>query len=853
MRMKKRPIHHLGSLLGVCLFLVALLILYRELRAYELQDISSYFKRLPAADLLLAVFLTVLNYVIMTGYDFLALRYIKYRLANRKIALASFVGYAFSNNIGLSMVAGGSVRFRLYSAWGLSTLEIVEVIAFCSLSLWLGFLALSGTVFLFNPMIIPKALHLPFTSVRPLGAVFFVLVGAYFLFCFLRKHPLKVGQWEFTLPSASLFAPQLAVAFLDWSLAGSVCYALFPHVPGLSFPGFMGIYLLAQLAGMLSQVPGGLGVFETVIILLMSSHVRGPAVMGALLAYRCIYYIFPLMAATLLLAGEEMLLRKGKLQQAARTIGRWISVAIPQALAFSVFVAGVILLFSGATPEIRTRIAWIGRFLPLFVIESSHFLGTIAGVILLILARGLQKRIDGAYILSVVFLGAGIFLSLLKGLDYEEAIILSFILMAFVPCKRYFYRKSSLLHEDIGPGWIAAVSLVLVCSVWLGMFSFKHEEYSNDLWWRFTLFGGASRFLRAIVGGIGVLLFLAVVRLLSPRPPLAAPASSAELPEVARIVKSCRRTSANLAFLGDKKFLFSPGGESFIMYQVKGRTWVAMGDPVGDESTWGDLIWDFREMCDRYDGWTVFYQVSHDRLYLYLDLGLTSMKLGEEARVSLEDFSLTGHGRRGFRNTLHKLEREGYLFEVVHQKDVAAMVPAFKEVSDAWLEGKHTREKGFSLGFFNEEYLMRFPAGIVKKGDQLVAFTNIWLSAEKAELSVDLMRYLPDMRRSVMDYLFIQLMLWGKQERYRWFNLGMAPLYGLPEHRLAPLWNRVGAFVFRHGEHFYNFQGLREYKEKFNPVWTPKYLICPGGFSVPRILVNVASLVSGGLKGVVSK
>lgn len=200
-----------------------------------------------------------------------------------------------------------------------------------------------------------------------------------------------------------------------------------------------------------------------------------------------------------------------------------------------------------------------------------------------------------------------------------------------------------------------------------------------------------------------------------------------------------------------------------------------------------------------------------------------------------------------------KLERDGYVFEIVRQEDVPKILPELKAVSDAWLGEKHTREKGFSLGFFNVDYLKWFPAAIVRKGKKIVAFANILLSAEKEELSVDLMRYNPDIQRSVMDYLFIQLMLWGKQEHYIWFNLGMAPMFGLREHRLAPLWDQAGAFLFRHGEHFYNFQGLREYKEKFGPVWTPKYLAAPGGFSLPRILVNVASLISGGLKGVVSK
>ena len=139
------------------------------------------------------------------------------------------------------------------------------------------------------------------------------------------------------------------------------------------------------------------------------------------------------------------------------------------------------------------------------------------------------------------------------------------------------------------------------------------------------------------------------------------------------------------------------------------------------------------------------------------------------------------------------------------------------------------------------------------RNERIEAFANLWTGAQREELSIDLMRYLPDAVDGIMEYLFICLTLWGKEQGYQWFNLGMAPLSGLENRALAPLWNRLGAFVFRHGEHFYNFQGLRQYKEKFNPQWRPKYLASPGGLALPRIFANLATLISGGMKGMVAK
>ena len=135
----------------------------------------------------------------------------------------------------------------------------------------------------------------------------------------------------------------------------------------------------------------------------------------------------------------------------------------------------------------------------------------------------------------------------------------------------------------------------------------------------------------------------------------------------------------------------------------------------------------------------------------------------------------------------------------------------------------------------------------------MVAFANVWLGADRTEISVDLMRYTSVAPPGVMEFLLIELMLWGKENGYQRFNLGVAPLSGIENRSLAPLWNRVGALLFSRGEPFYNFQGLRAYKEKFDPIWEPRYLASPGGLVLPRILTNVASLISGGLVGVVSK
>jgi len=346
---------------------------------------------------------------------------------------------------------------------------------------------------------------------------------------------------------------------------------------------------------------------------------------------------------------------------------------------------------------------------------------------------------------------------------------------------------------------------------------------------------------------------LGLLRLLRHTPPQVKFPDAAELEHAVAVMGSSSNSSVNVVLLGDKPLLYSASGRGVLMYGVSGRSWVALGDPIGSPADQEDVAWRFHELADRHGGWTVFYEVGVEQLPVYIDLGLTLMKLGEDARVPLGSFSLDGSNRRGLRRTQRQMERAGVAFEVVPPECVVPLLPELQAVSDAWLREKHTREKGFSLGRFEPRYVTRFPTALVRYEGRIVAFATVWTTPRKTELSVDLMRHLPDAPGGVMQFIFTELMLWGRDRGFQHFRLGMAPLSGLASRALAPLWSRAGAFMFRHGEHFYNFQGLREYKQKFDPIWEPRYLASPGGLALPRILTNVAALISGGLRGVVAK
>jgi phosphatidylglycerol lysyltransferase len=845
----------LMPLLTLSAFGVAIWILWGALEEHHLGEVRAYFDTLPAWDILAAVVYTVASYVMLMGHDLLALRYVGKAVPLSRTALTSFVSYAFTNTLGaggFGTLTGGSVRLRMYATAGLSGLEVTAVIAFGVITFALGLLFVGGLTLFFQPSALAALENVSSTVVSFIGLVMSTPVLAYLVWTLTPWRTLAIGPWYLRAPSIELAVAQIALSSLDLMLAGAALYVLMPDSLGLPFSAFIGLYVIAVVAGVISHVPGGLGVFDGILIVLLP-NVTATEAAGVLLLFRVIYYFLPLALAAALLAGSQIYSQRHHVVGAIRFLGEQWSGLTPQITAFVALLSGAVLLVSGATPGVDDRLAWIDRFMPLGLMEASHLIASIVGMGLLLLSRALLRRVDSAYMLTMTLLVAGAIASLLKGLDYEEAILLSLSAALLIPARSAFYRHGVLTRQRFSGAWFAAVVVIVMGSIWLGLFSYRNIAYAHSLWWQFEIEGDAPRFLRATVAIILVGMVYAASQLLRPIPVAPPPPRQEDIERLMPIVASEPETRAALAVLGDKRLMFSGAMDGFVMYGVRGRSWVALGDPIGPENVRSELAWKFRELCDQHDGLPVFYQVDADNLPLYIDLGLSLVKLGDEARVRLHDFDINRSGFRDLRYGYRRSQREGATFEVVPASRVWDLLPELRRVSDAWLKDRNTSEKGFSIGYFDPDYLAHFPCALVRKEGRIVAFSNMWLGGGKAELSVDLMRYEPHAVYGVMDFLFVELMLWGKSEGYEWFNLGMAPLSGLEARYLSPVWYRLGAMAYRLGDQFYNFQGLRKYKEKFGPEWRPKYLASPGGLALGRVLLDVATLISGGVRGLISR
>ncbi len=826
------------------LFAAALWTLYIELGRFPTDRLIEPLSALSGLRIAGVVGLLLLSYLMASVTEALAGRYGGIRLRPGRATLAALITVGITNSASFGLLTGSGLRYRLYNAWGLTAFTTTKVLVFTTTTFALGYSVLTGVGLLSLPggytllPWVPEALHLP------AGAVLLASLPAYVLFALRYRAGLRFFGIRLSPPKPGEAALQALAGVAAWFAGATLLFLLLPSFGIESYGILLTAYGIAILAGIVSGLPGGIGRFAALFILILSRRLPVPELASALLAYRLIYFVVPLFIGLALLFRRERITEAPKLSEGTLRFGRRVRSVLPSLMTLAVFLSGVLLLLSGATPGRPARIAGILSILPLPVLEASHSLASVLGLMLLFLARGLQRRLLVAWVMTVALLLSATAATALRGGGLEVTAVMATTLISLLASKRDFYRRSRIVSAPLPGGWIAAIILVLLTTGWLTVFANRPVALNRFLWLEVSPESDVARSLRALGGAVAVAALLFIVRAVGHRIVPRPGEPTAESPIVRRIVAAGEATYAHLALLGDKRFLLDETQSAFIMYAITGRSWISMGDPVGPRQLWPELVWRFRELSDRMGGTPLFYEVPRESLPLYEDIGLTSLPIGEEARVDLSSFTLSGRENHDLRSARNRMRREGWEFRILEGEELEGYLPRLKAVSDAWLAAKGGRERGFALGVFDPAYLRNFPIAVVEREQEVIAFANLWESAKRQEASVDLMRHNPEAPSQTMDFLFVELLEREREAGFREFNLGLAPLSGMEEGELAPLYHRLAGLLFRHGENFYSFQGLRSYKEKFHPRWEPRYLVSPGGFGLLTGLLSLVRLAT---------
>lgn len=835
------------ALLGLAAGALLLVLLQAASASLDYRSVIKALRRLSAATLLLSLAATALSYLALVARDWAALRHMGLKLSWPALLVGGVAGSALGNAIGLGALTGGAVRYRVYGAQGIGPAAVARVTVLTAATFGLALVAWGGLGLLLAAGPLAGLSGLSALALRGLGLAGLAATGAVLA---LGGRGVAWRGRRIEVPAAGFVLAQIGLVGLDVLGAGLSLWVLLP-ASQVGLGTFMAVYTAALLLGVIGHTPGGLGVFEAALLFVLGGTVPAGAAVAALLAYRAVYFVLPLVVSVVLLAGYEArhvvprLAGVPRLAQgfAHGLVGRIApKVLTPVFLAVITFAVGVMLVLSGATPAFGKRLALLQSILPLWVVESSQLASSVLGVFLLFAARGLLFRLYGAWWLTLLLALASLALSLAKGLAFFEASVLAGFVLLLVATRGAFRRQAPLFAQRVTLGWVVAVGLVMALAVWVLFFAFRTVPYRPDLWWQFEFDEKLPRALRATLAAVLVASGFALRQLLRPAAGRVGRPGPEALAEAAAIVRGQERSDAMLALMGDKQFLFSPSRRAFLMYAKRGRSWVALYDPVGPREEWPALIADFVALAHAHDGRAAFYQVRPDCLPMYLDAGLKLMKLGEEATIALDGFGLEGARRQHLRYALKRGERDGLAAELLQGEAVAAALPLLRAVSDAWLADHKAREKKFSVAAFDPAWLAPQSVMLLRQHGRPVAFVSFMTTDLHTQATVGVMRHVPDASPYAMEFLFTRLALHLKAAGFASLSLGMAPLSGIAATPLASHWHRIGHLLWRYGGRVYNFKGLRSFKSKFGPAWEPRYLAASGTFGPFLSLADVAVL-----------
>ncbi|WP_417267496.1 bifunctional lysylphosphatidylglycerol flippase/synthetase MprF [Celeribacter baekdonensis] len=846
-------------ILGLVLFGLGIAALSHLLHSVHPKDVIAQARSIPLSTLLLAVLSTFVGYGALTGYDWWALRFVDRRLPLRAVAMGSFLGSAFGNTVGVSIVSGGAVRYRIYAALGLDAFEVATVSTYIAVSVGMGLTFIGLGALALHPGVIGGTILSP--DVIRWGATALLIVTLAILMTLsIGRKTLKIRRFEITMPPPAAILGQLGFSLID-VLAAALCLWLLLPEGRPDFTTFTAIFAGAMMLGVISHVPGGIGVFETAIIAALPNEAPVGHIAAALLLFRAIYYLLPFALAFLIVSLNELRIAGGALSKLfsdpradLRPAYNALSGIVPSLVAVTAFGYGVFLLAVAFVPSFQTGALNEGDLSAALLLEIGVLGTAVMGVVLLILSHALLRRVSAAYWMMILTMGLGIVAAVFNNFDFESMDILAVGLLAMLPFRRAFYRQAKLTDGVFTPAWIVLVLASLLGIAAFFFFLHRATPYSLSLWTEFSANANTPRSLRAGVAASTLLLVFTVIQALRPAHTHKADADrDGSIIRTNAVLATSSDPQGCLALSGDKRLMFSDQNHAYLMYGVQRSAWVALGDPVGPETEAHDLAWAFFEQAQRANGRPVFYEVSETYLPLWIEMGLSLHKIGEEAVVVLKDFSLSGSKFKTMRAAYNKKQREGLVLEMLSPPHSDAVFTEIEAISTAWLSGKTGREKGFSVGRFDRAYLDHFPLAVIRREGRIVAFANVLAPGDGTRVAIDLMRYLPAEASGMMEFLFLSLIEHMREAGAEEFSLGVAPLSGLSPRPTARMWNSLGRMMFEHGGAFYNFEGLRSFKQKFRPDWRPRYIAVPPGYAPMRAMANVALLISGGPRGLIGK
>lgn len=786
--------------------------IFRDLNGQQIRQSLTTQSPLTLIAMLILGFIAVLP---MLNYDFVISELLPEDYSFWYQVKSGWIVNSFTNIAGFGGFLGASLRANFYGKKAtqkeiLMAISKIALFLLAGLSIW----CLISFILIFG-----------FGIGRVYATYWLWLVGGALYFpILLMSTRLKNASFFSDLSIQRVLRLTLG-SFFEWGFAGSFFLIIgwFLEVP-INFLQVLPLFMIANIIGVISMVPGGLGTFDLFMIFGLSAIGVGNATAVVWLSfYRIFYYIVPFLVGVGLFTHDA----GSRLNQYLQGLPRqMLQKMAHRFIVFFLYFSGIILLVVATVPNFAVTNSVIGRLYPYTFFFLDRVTNIIVAFVMLGLARGVANRVKKVYWPLMVLLTIAIINTLWRDFSIKLAVFLMIVLVASVLLKHELYRERLEFSwsDRLVDGSLFAGAFILYALV--GITNSPHLHRRKPIPTA-LLFPSERIWLLGFIGMLvaAITLFL-VFRYLSRggRSTLATPYDEARIQAV--IEQFGGNEVSHLAYLQDKAVYFyqeEGTDQVFLLYRKKADRLIIMGEPIGNPDKILLAIEQLMREADLIDCHLAFYEISAELTMQLHEIGFDFIKFGEEGYVRLADFTLTGKKRRAERALMNKFEREGYQFKVLEPPFDTDLLAELKVVSDDWLDGR--AEKGFSLGFFDADYLQKAPIAVVYDTDgQIVAFANKMPTGTQSITSIDLMRHRKSAPSGIMDEIFINLFQEKQAAGYEYFNLGMAPLANVGTSEFSFIEERLAHLIYEYGYHFYGFQGLRTYKQKYTTKWLPKYI-----------------------------
>lgn len=826
-----------------------------QIQKINLSTTIGLLRKLPITNAISLIILGLAATATMTLYDFSIIRYFKHSIKTSLFFSIAFVANALNNLLGMGGLAGATARTILLRKNNLDFKASIYYNVLLAPATPTG-LSILAVFLLFESKTIGLiTAHYPWIYIGIIGMIIYL---PFYLISDKLVDRFKISSDSGTAhKSFALKFKLIGISFLEWFSAALLFYYITcMYVGNVDFIYILCIYSLAAIAGIISFLPGGIGSFDLIALVgLQLFKVPSPDALTILILFRLFYYLMPALLGIIVLLMNLTMDRNEKLFSYSflTNIGIFNSILkyyktysdfVNVLLSILVFSSGMVLLISAIKPGIEERVKFASEFLSEFVLMFSQSASIVIGFLIIVLSFEVLYKVKRAYNITVYLLLAGGVFTFLKGLDFEEAIFLLIVLCLIKISKPSFYRYSIpvRLSKIVLASFIGLLSIVVYFEINQKLYSdtIAHHLYPSNL---FGNYGDV--FYHSIVTYVVFVIFLVWMYTKKAKiedDPLYMGPDYDKLRDF--LLNQQGNSFTHLLYLGDKNLFWACNDEIVIPYAKYQDVFVVLSDPIGNERLLSKAIQEFQDFLDKYGYEAVFYEVSDKNLTVYHDNGYYFFKLGEEAIVNLEDFNLSGAKNSTLRHTMNSLKKCGVCFEILKPPFDEQLLSEFSEISKEWLGNRG--EMGFSLGWYKEDYLQLSEIAVLRDSNsRIMAFVSLMPSYDgNMSVSTDLMRLRSDIPHGTMDFLILSLCIHFKENGLKFFNLGMAPLSNVGRSPNSHRSEKIARFAFQYGRFFYSFEGLRKYKEKYNPTWRPRYLAYPQLISLPSVIMKISMLVS---------